>query len=234
MRPSDEILRRIKKLESEVARLNRSPRLGSTAQEGGTQRLVTEDAAVALFEFGQFVDPLADDRYGLALRDGDGVPVVVVDELQRGAVYPCDHGGWSHAAAATNVTSAAFIDIATTIINLPHADTIIASGRIVTPATTTAEVRIWDTVALGVGGGTDPVVVPANSDGYVTFVWLHPYTVGWDADEVGGIASAGRLRWQVRRASGAGAINAYDPEEFVMCSSRGAPTAAANGGGSFI
>lgn len=233
MHPSDDIFRRIKTLESTVARLSRSPRLTSSSQKGGTNKLYAADGTTVLFEFGEFTDPFEETRYGLNINDGLGVPAMVVDELQKGRVYPGEHHQWS-VQAAQSVASGTYANIASTEIQLPPLPVIVAQARVTTPASTTAEVRIAELDGASVA--TTAVTVPAASDGIVRFVWEHPYTTGWDYDPdfPDTIDAVTRLHWQVRRASGAGTISAYPPWNFYFVSNRAVRDEATTGGGTFV
>jgi hypothetical protein len=230
--PNLDPYREIANLRSRIEKLERSPRLPNSSQRGGTQKLLAPDGATVLFEFGEFVDEFAEDRYGLALRDSVGNPAFVVDELQIGRVYPGEHHQWS-VQTSQNIATASWVNVASTEIQFPALSCIVAQARVTTPATTTAQVRIFDPFWPPVGLGTTAVTVPASSDGIVRFVWQHPYTVGWDVAAPELVDAVTRLHWQVTRASGAGTIQAYPPWNFYFVSNRAVRDEATTGGGTF-
>lgn len=181
--------------------------LGNLAAGGGLQ-LRDRDGNTRAF-FGDFNDPDAGSRYGVAMYDTKGDVVFATDAGEEGLVYPQALAQWQVPTPQT-ITSAAFVEVAEVYLqNLNH-DVIRTSAALIVAAATTAEVRIRDSAT---GAVTNTLSVVGAANGSVRCEWLHPFSVGWgDVDP----DATAVLKYEVRRSAGAGNVTAYPPSGLVL------------------
>lgn len=132
----------------------------------------------------------------------------IVDRLRRveaqASRAPSQSVGVELANQFTEVTSGSFVP--TCHWNLPAAYSEVLNAWVVitTPAGTTGEVRLREFYS---GAVSDTIAVPALSNNFYTWEWLHGVSLG------GAICE---FRVEARRTSGTGAVNVYSPRRFLL------------------
>lgn len=214
-----EIRRRLSELEG--ARATRA-----TVQSGGTYKLTNEDGHEIL-AFGEAgFDPQDNPIYGLRLLDSEDAIVFAVTEDHQGILWPHEYHQWIVPTAQT-ITSTSFVTVAECTVIGPNVDMLSASGAVIVPVGSTAEIRIN---AQGVGA-TDPIVVPSGGNGLASFNWIHPLETAWGEQNVGAVSAL--FSWEARLASGAGPITVYPPRHLTFRNRIFASSASTSGGGAF-
>jgi hypothetical protein len=162
--------------------------------------------------------------YGVFAFGDDGQLILMAREGDRGLVYPAQPFPF-HDNAAKTVTSSGFTALWEARINFPAYEVLYVQAAVITPSATTAEIKLVDSIG---GNETDVVAVPANSNGYAQFWWLHPAPCGlYDprTDRVPNLF----VTLQARRVSGAGNVSVFPPQTTELTSRFFLPDAATDG-----
>lgn len=203
---------RLAAIEARLAALEGAAPTTRSTQIGGSFKL-ENPSGQTVFLFGDVSGIITEpgQQFGVEALDSLGSIALWWSDTTRGLVYPAEQHQW-YVPVAQTVTSGTFVAVAEAELFMPQGDVLYATAAIITPAATTAEVRI----AALTGEATDPVAVPASSSGLVVFRWLHPFSVGmFDSAHP---RFNPTVQWQVRRTTGVGNVSAFPPRALTICS----------------
>lgn len=213
--PESQLAARLQEVEERLRALETAPRISSTSQRGGSYKLLDDDGNV-LWIFGEYTRGAFTD-YGIQSRVPDGAgpgdSTTALEININGMEAPQIPLTVSRNDFVV-VTSGSFVTVWTAVASLLVSDSIVWSSQVGCDPATTAEAKL---VASG-GLETDVIVCGAGTFTAADFRWLHGHPQGFGFS----------VSLQVRRTSGAGNVNVYEP---IYVSQAGSAGTASTAGG---
>lgn len=217
-------------LKRRLDNLERSPSIPFSSARGGAFLYLDENGGPRWVMGNVHVN--ADGNVGTSEQDVYGVmgfgdsssAGFFLREGQRALAYPGQSFTFHDYQAFKAITSGSFVPVWNVQLDQVVGEVIKVVFFVGTDAATTGEVRLSDAVS---GQTTTAYTTPANSGKFISYEWLHPATSGLFDNRVRNTRLD--LRVDARRASGAGNVNVYLPDQGQIASTWTNPNADTNG-----
>lgn len=225
----------LRDLRERISKLERLPKLPFSSTKGGSLTLLDEDGNVRWVAGNVTLNNIDGSKapgYGVFNTDAQGEFLSGQSSAFRGWLYPIEQLAM-HDPTAKTVTSAGFVDLFETQMDNPSREVVQIEGAINTDAGTTAQIRLRDGVS---GNVTGTITVPAGSNGFYQFYWLHPATCGLGDKraQTEGRAPTIFLILEALRVSGSGNVRVFPPVVAQLSSRWLVPEADTNGNPTFL
>ena len=225
----------LRELRDRVSKLERLPRLPFSSMRGGSTQLLDTDGTPRWVAGQWTFSAVSDDGGGNSVVGGYGVAEFdPTGALLRGNVDGI-HGQIFpsvplvlHQPARQLITSASFISAYEGSDQDPVCDVVKVVGAVQTDAGTTAELRLASDAHQ-----TATLAVPAGTNAFYQFTWLHPAEVGL-GDTRTGRENRLFVSLQARRTAGTGNLTLFPPQISELVSSWLITEAATNGAPRFL
>lgn len=181
-------------VEERLRALETAPRISSTSQRGGSYVLL-DDQGRTVWTFGEYTRGLVTD-YGIQSIIPEAANATALEVNANGMEAPQIPLFMTTSSSFIVVTSGSFTSVYTFWASLVVSDSITFRGQVGCDASTTGEARLESG-----GNFSDVITLAAGTFTSINWDWLNPTDPG---------ASFG-MTLQVRRTSGAGNVNVYQP-----------------------
>lgn len=218
---------RLRDIETRLSKLERLPRLPSSSTRGGSLRLL-DDAGTTRWAAGNvlFDGSIGDSTtgYGVFEFDDQGAMIRAQATGYRGQIYPAMPFPM-HDPTPKAVTSPTFTGVFEARIQFPIHEVLSVQVAVQTDADTTGEVRLS---TLGAAHTTAALPLPAATNSFAVFEWLHPAMCGLFDPRSGREVNL-QVSLDLRRTGGTGQVRAFAPIVSELTSLWFIPTASATG-----